>query len=300
MSDSDTIRTLRALGREAQYRPLSIRTPDGLTIAAQDWRRKSSGRDVLLVHGFSQSHLAWLKQVSGPLAAEYGLVTYDIRGHGESDKPLEPHFYREPERWAGEVAAVIEQAQLNRPVLVLWSYAGRIALDYLGQNGDAALSALVFVNATSRADATVLGPAHPLLRAMTQGDLATNIEATLKLLAASTARPLPDEDIRFMLAYNMVVPPAIRANLTGRPADYEATLRRIRVPVLALHGREDTINLTTMADHTCETVQNGRKILYPGVGHMPFWETPETFAQDVSEFLRTAQPDTRRPATRLT
>lgn len=287
MSDSDTIRTLRALGREAQYRPLSIRTPDGLIIAAQDWRQKSSGRDILLIHGYSQSHLAWLKQVSGPLAAEYRLVTYDVRGHGESDKPLEPHFYREPERWAGEVAAVIQQAQLNRPVLVFWSYAGRIVLDYLGQNGDSGISALVFVNATSRADATVLGPANPLLRAMTQGDLATNIEATQRLLAASTARPLPEGDVRFMLAYNMVVPAAIRANLTGRPANYDATLRRIRVPVLALHGSEDTINLPTMADHTCNIVPNARKILYPGAGHMPFWENPQTFVQDVSEFLRT-------------
>ena len=287
MSSDETL-TLRALGREVQYRRLSVHTPDGLSIAAQDWRQKSSGRDVLLIHGFSQSHLAWLKQVSGPLASEYRLVTYDIRGHGESDKPLEPHYYREPERWAGEVAAVIQQAQLDRPVLIFWSYAGRIALDYLGQHGDSAISGLVFVNATSRADATVLGPATPLLRAMTQGDLATNIEATSRLLAASTARPLPEEEVRFMLAYNMVVPPAIRANLTGRPADYDATLRRIRVPVLALHGSEDAINLPAMADHTCATVPNARKIIYPGVGHMPFWETPETFARDVSEFLRTA------------
>jgi len=287
MSDIDEMQTLRALGRNAKYRRLSVRTPDGVTIAVQDWRQKGSGRDVLLIHGFSQSHLAWLKQVSGPLASEYRLVTYDIRGHGESDKPLEAHFYREPERWAGEVATVIQQAQLTCPVLIFWSYAGRIVLDYLGHNGDAAISGLVFVNATSRADATVLGPATSLLRAMTQGDLATNIEATLQLLRASTARPLPEDEVRFMLAYNMAVPPAVRANLTGRPADYDATLRRIRAPVLAIHGSEDTINLPSMADHTCATVPNARKILYPGAGHMPFWETPETFDRDVGEFLRT-------------
>src|SRR5262249_42218235 len=236
---SETPVTVRALGREARYRSFRVCAPDGVSLAAQDWRQSTSGRDVLLIHGFSQSHLSWLKQVSGPLAAEFRLVSYDIRGHGGSDKPLEPHFYREPERWADEVAAVIEQAQLDRPVLVFWSYGGRIALDYLSQNGDAGVAALVFVNATSRGDATLLGPANPLLRAMAQGDLATNIEATLKFLGASTARPLPEAEVRFMLAYNMVVPPAVRFNLTGRPADYDATLRRIRVPVLALHGSED-------------------------------------------------------------
>jgi len=280
--------TLRALGREARYRSFRVCTPDGVSLAAQDWRQSSSGGDVLLIHGFSQSHLSWLKQVSGPLAGEFRLVTYDIRGHGGSDKPLEPHYYREPQRWADEVAAVIEQAGLQRPALVFWSYAGRIALDYLASRGDSEVSALVFVNATSKADPSVLGSATPILRAMTQDDLAANIAATLALLNVSTARPLSDEELRYMLAFNMVVPPVIRANLVGRAADYEATLRSLRVPVLALHGEKDTINLPAMADYTCATTRNSRKILYPGVAHMPFWEVPEAFDRDVGEFLRTS------------
>ena len=283
---SETPVTLRALGREAQYRSFRVCTPDGVSLAAQDWRQSSSDRDVLLIHGFSQSHLSWLKQVSGPLAAEFRLVSYDIRGHGGSDKPLEPRYYREPERWADEVAAVIRQAGLQRPVLVFWSYAGRIALDYLGSRGDSEISALVFVNATSKADPGVLGSATPVLRAMTQADLAANIDATLALLKVSTARPLSDEELRYMLAFNMVVPPAVRANLVGRTADYEATLRSLRVPVLALHGDKDTINLPTMADYTCATARTARKIIYPGVGHMPFWEVPEAFDRDVGDFLR--------------
>ncbi|HEY6923137.1 MAG TPA: alpha/beta hydrolase [Steroidobacteraceae bacterium] len=279
--------TLRALGREAQYRSVRVCTPDGVSLAAQDWRQASSGRDVLLIHGFSQSHLSWLKQVSGPLAAELRLVSYDIRGHGGSDKPLQPHYYREPERWADEVAAVIRQAGLQRPALVFWSYAGRIALDYLSSRGDSEISALVFVNATSKADSSVLGPSTPLLRAMTQDELAANIDATLALLKVSTARPLADEELRYMLAFNMVVPPTVRANLVGRVADYEATLRSLHVPVLALHGDKDTINLAAMADYTCATTRNARKIIYPGVAHMPFWEVPEAFDRDVGDFLRT-------------
>ena len=284
---SETPVSLRALGREAQYRKLRVCTPDGVSLAAQDWRQGTSGRDVLLIHGFSQSHLSWLKQVSGPLASEFRLVSYDIRGHGGSDKPLEPAFYREPQRWADEVAAVIRHAGLQRPVLVFWSYAGRIALDYLGSRGVSGISGLVFVNATSKADSTVLGPATPVLRAMIQDDLAANIDATLALLKVSTATPLPDEELRYMLAFNMVVPPTIRANLVGRAADYEATLRSLRVPVLAIHGDKDTINLPAMADYTCATTRNARKIIYPGVGHMPFWEVPEAFDRDIGEFLRT-------------
>jgi non-heme chloroperoxidase len=171
--------------------------------------------------------------------------------------------------------------------LLFWSYAGRIALDYLGSRGDSEVSALVFVNATSKADPSVLGSATPVLRAMTQDDLAANIEATLVLLKVSTAQPLSDEELRYMLAFNMVVPPAVRANLAGRSADYEATLRSLRVPVLAVHGDRDTINLPAMADYTCATTCNARKIIYPGVAHMPFWEVPDAFDRDVRDFLRT-------------
>jgi non-heme chloroperoxidase len=123
---------------------------------------------------------------------------------------------------------------------------------------------------------------------MTQDDLAGNIEATLTLLKVSTAQPLSDEELRYMLAFNMVVPAAIRANLVGRAADYEAILRGLRVPVLAVHGDKDTINLPAMADYTCATTRNARKIIYPGVAHMPFWEVPEAFDRDVGEFLRTS------------
>jgi non-heme chloroperoxidase len=285
---SDPIATIRALGREAHYRSVRIRTPDGLSLAVQDWATPQSGRDVVLIHGYSQSHLAWLKQVTGPLATEFRLVSYDMRGHGDSDKPLEPHFYREPERWAGEVEAVIQAMGLRRPILVFWSYAGRVVLDYISRRGDAGLAALVFVNATTRSDASVQGPATPLLLGMTRGDLATNIEATTALLRACTAQPITEEELRYMLAFNMVVPPAVRASLAGRPAAYEEALRSLQVPVLVLHGERDAINLPTMAEHTIRNVHHARHILYPGVGHMPFWEAQELFERALRDFLRAA------------
>jgi len=270
----------------ASYRSLEAGTPDGLRIAVQDWARPESGRDVLLIHGYSQSNLSWLKQVSGPLAQKFRLVTYDIRGHGGSDKPLDAEFYGDAERWAGEIEAVIGAAGLDHPVLVFWSYAGRIALDYLRCRGHGGISGLVFVSATSTLDASMTGPAAPLLRLMTCGDLAANIQATTAFLQACTASPLPAADLSFMLAFNMVVPPAVRAHLTGRAADYQATLRALKVPVLVMHGGADALILPSMGDYTAAHASNVRRIIYPAVGHMPFWEIPERFDRDLAEFLR--------------
>jgi non-heme chloroperoxidase len=285
--------TLRALGHESRYRSIEVCTPDGLRIAAQDWARPGSGRDVLLIHGYSQSHLSWLKQVSGPLVDEFRLVTYDIRGHGASDKPPAAQFYGDAERWAGEVEAVIQAADLQQPVLLFWSYGGRIALDYLSRRGQQGVSGLVFVCATAKSGPGLAGPAAPLRAAMTQEDLAANIAATTAFLRSCTARPLPAAEFDYVLAFNMVVPTAVRAHLLGRAADYEAMLRAVVVPALVMHGSEDAVNLPAVSEYIVATVPGARSIVYPGIGHTPFWESPQAFDRDLAEFLR-ALPGPRR------
>ena len=282
--------TLHALGRAGTYRSLEVLTPDGLRIAAQDWARPTSGRDVLLIHGYSQSHLSWLKQVSGPLVDEFRLVTYDIRGHGASDKPLAAQFYADAERWAGEVEAVIKAAHLHRPVLLFWSYGGRIALDYLNCRGQQDVSGLVFVCATAKSGAGLAGPAAPLRAAMTQDDLADNIAATTAFLRSCTAQPLPTAEFDYVLAFNMVVPPMVRAHLVGRAVDYEAILRAVAVPALVIHGSEDAVNLPAVSQYIVANVPAARSILYPGIGHTPFWENPQAFDRDLAEFLRDLPP----------
>ena len=69
-----------------KYKPISVKTPDGLTISAQEWGNPN-GPEILLIHGFGQSHLSWMRQVDSDLAREFRIITYDLRGHGYSDKP---------------------------------------------------------------------------------------------------------------------------------------------------------------------------------------------------------------------
>ncbi len=281
----------RACGLDLQYRAIDVVTPDGVRIAAQEWGGgpESGLPAVLFVHGYSQGHGAWLKQVSSTLAASHRLVTYDLRGHGESDKPPQAHYYREPERWAGEVRSVLDTLGLERPIVVAWSYAGRVILDYLGVDGDQRLGGLVLVDASSSAEPGMLGPAGALLRRMTDPDAAVSEQATRELLRACVAQPVPDEEFDYMLEYNLRVPASIRANMIGRPASYEAVLQATRLPALIVHGARDPINLPAMAQFTARRLRGARLALYEDAAHMPFWESPARFNAELEQFVRSAR-----------
>lgn len=83
---------------------------------------KSTGIPILLIHGWSQSHLCWSKQYQSSLKDEVRMVALDLRGHGMSDAPVELDQYTDGDKWADDIEAVIDELSLDRPILVGWSY----------------------------------------------------------------------------------------------------------------------------------------------------------------------------------
>lgn len=124
----------------------SIAGGGGLMLHVREWGNPGA-RPILFIHGWSQSHLCWSKQFGSPLADEFHLVAMDIRGHGQSEAPLDPPSYTNGALWADDVARVIEDLKLTRPVLVGWSYGGLIICDYLRRYGDGAVGSINFVGA---------------------------------------------------------------------------------------------------------------------------------------------------------
>jgi non-heme chloroperoxidase len=97
---------------------------------------------------------------------------------------------------------------LRRPVLVGWSYGGRIICDYLRKHGQGQLAGISFVGAVTKSDPRFFGEAvRRDVPRMTSEDLATNIAATRDFLCAVTANPMSPEEFEVVLAFNMIVPP---------------------------------------------------------------------------------------------
>lgn len=251
----------------------------------------SDGEPVLFVHGLSQCRLSWTKQLESDLADDYRLVAFDNRGHGRSDKPRDE--YGDSDRWAADVRSVIEALELEDVVLVAWSYAGLIALDYVDRYGTDRLAGLNVVDAISKIgteEATALLDRGylDLLPGMGSTDAEESVAALESFVRRCVHDELPPDDLYFMLGFNVVVPPHVRNALRDRTVVHDDALANLDVPVLVTHGAEDRIVTREGGEELAELPPEDLTSVsvYPDAGHTPFWESPERYDRELRELLR--------------
>lgn len=265
-----------------------VTSPDGVVLAAYAVGPQDAPA-ILFLHGICQSHLAWRGQFAdAALAGGFRLVAIDLRGHGASDKPVENTRYTEDRRWADDVAAVIAAAKLRRPVLVGWSYSGRVIADYLRSHGTKHIAGVNFVGAVCKTDPATLGPKRVHLRDMLSPDLATCIAGTRGFLRGCFERQPAQDEFETLLAANMVVPQPIRVFLTERTDNPGDLLPKLDIPVLVTHGAKDAIILPNMGEWVASVVPGATLSLYPDVGHTPFMEDAPRFNRELAAFVRAA------------
>lgn len=109
-----------------------ITAGDGTRIA---YDVQGTGPSLILLHGGEQNRHYWhnLGYVSR-LSPTYRVITIDIRGNGESDKPEDPAFYAY-DRHMHDVLAVADACTVDQFALWGFSYGGSIGR-YLAAHGD--------------------------------------------------------------------------------------------------------------------------------------------------------------------
>ena len=264
---------------------------DGVPLAVYE-TGNLEGPEILFIHGFTQSHLTWMEQVSSDLADEFRLIMLDLRGHGASAKPLEPEYYADPALWAADIDAVIRAKELENPVLVGWSLGGVLIADYLHAHGDERVAGVVFNGAfvnLQTGDGTSVLPddAFAVLRAMAAPDLQTRFEATQAFVGLLTRNDPGCAARERMLGSSMMVPAEVRASVLSRhPPGADESLSALDLPVLAVHGSDDAIITVQAAEHIVDLMPGAELVVYDGIGHTPHQEETERFNADLRAFVR--------------
>ena len=249
---------------------------------------EADGRAVLFIHGYTQSRLSWDRQMRSDLADEYRLVAMDDRGHGDSGKPRDA--YGDSSLWAEDVQSVIETLDLDRPVLVGWSYGGLIISDYLSEYGTDHVSGLNYVGAISKlgtedAMAVIGEDFTELVPGFESTDVGESVETLDAFVRRCVHGDIDPRDRYYLLGFNAAVPPYVREGLHSRTVTHDDDLRAIDVPTLITHGEEDTIVLPAAAEEHADLIDTAETSWYPDVGHSPFREAPERFNRELREFV---------------
>jgi non-heme chloroperoxidase len=271
----------------------TVRTPDGVDLFVREWGNPA-GPEILLIHGQAQCYLSFEKQTGSVLAEKYRIVAFDLRGHGASAKPTAPEFYQDSRRWADDVKAVMVAKRLHRPVLVGWSLGGRVLRQYLIHYGDGELSGINFLATRPIEHASVVGPGSKAIAESGALDLGGRLRAEIEFLKDCYAKPPSTPELELQIAFNMLLPRAVRNALSGWRTDPDAILAalgRVTVPVLITHGKLDRLILPAAADMTAAALtsaKSARISWYDDCGHSPFYEEPDRYNRELDEFVAAA------------
>jgi non-heme chloroperoxidase len=263
---------------------------DGLRLAVHEYGQPH-GKPILLIHGFSACHLVWSKQHQSPLANEFRLVCLDNRGHGMSEKPTGLEHYTQDALWADDIHAVIAGLALRKPILGGWSYGGFIINDYLAKYGQDTVGGINYVGAAvlmgiERA-ANMFGSGFTDNAAgLCSDNLDENIRALRPFLRAVFAKQPSQEDFEVMVAFSMVVPPAVRLGLVSRTIDRDHVMKALTIPVLVTEGAKDGLVLASHTQHLLSCIAQAKHSRYEDIGHAPPMEDSERFNRELAEFAR--------------
>jgi pimeloyl-ACP methyl ester carboxylesterase len=266
------------------YRTISVRTPDNITIAAQEWGNPK-GPELLFIHGLGHSHLSWEKQYESSLSKDFRILTYDLRGHGDSGKPPEPEMYSEGKRWGDELKAVISAAGFKKPTLVAWSLAGVVVLNYLHTYGEKDVSGVVFAGAIVGSKPEFFSSLD-LFPPLYSDDLGERSRGIVNFVRACFYKQPDQNDFEVMLTYNGMVPAVMQRAVRKMVAEVsEESLKSLERPVLIVQGEKDSLVTKSMALYAHELLQNSTIKMYSECGHSPFYEQSARFNQDLRSFV---------------
>lgn len=254
---------------------------------------RGTGRPVFLVHGWTMSSAFWVRQKEG-LAAEFKVVTMDLRAHGNSSKTLQGHTMP---RYAGDIRSVIDYLNLEGVVLAGWSLGGPVVLEYWKTYGPDRVSALALVEMTPGPMSSQEWNTHALkghnfdalneaLISLQEDRRAYGTRFVDMMFKNGKA---PREERAWMVKEHLKTPTpaAIAAYADYVMRDYTGVLGTITVPVLVAAGNSGYMVFgPKTGQYVADTIPKSRLAVFENSGHLPFYEEAESFNEALADLLK--------------
>ncbi len=266
---------------------MRVTMDDGVALEVTD---SGSGPALLLVHGFGGAKEDFADHVDA-LASRHRLVTFDLRGHGESDCPSDIDAYS-LDRMATDVIGVADALGIDTFRLLGHSMGGMVARRVvLAQPGR--VDALVLMDTSPGPIANI---DHDAMEAAATVMLDEGKEVLKPLLdaAATLATPAYERLIAERPGFRQFedrkwealsgVMWAAMARQMARQPDQLALLAGVRCPTLVIVGEQDA-SFVDGSRQMAATIPGAELVVVPGAGHSPQFENPGVWLDAIESFL---------------
>ena len=272
---------------------------------------RGKGKPVILIHGLTANRIYYQKQIP-ELAKHFRVIVYDLRGHGDSERPEHGLTLK---RFARDLHELMDYLGLSDVSLVGWSLGTHVIFEYIKQFTCQKLHKMCIIDMTPRlmkGDGWEKG-----LRGTSRkfGDF-THTDNLLTLAAMAEDwdfqsrriverlfdKTLLNEKYEFdfqadfkgktemgwMYVETRRNTPHVIINLwiSLSMQDYRSLLPEISIPCLITYGEGSNYYPPENSSYMQEKIPDSKLVSFPGCGHALQLQDPEKFNRELIRFLK--------------
>jgi pimeloyl-ACP methyl ester carboxylesterase len=248
---------------------MSTLNRDGVNIYYED---HGSGPVVLLSHGYSATTRMWEGQVAA-LKDNYRVITWDMRGHGQSDSPDDPKAYSEAAT-CDDMAAILKHLGIEKAVIGGLSLGGYMSLAFNVSHPEMVRALMLFDTGPGYKNPVAREGWNDTARKRAEifeskGLDALGSSAEVRIAQHRSAQGLAN---------------AARGMLAQFDSRVIESLPEIAVPTLVLVGEKDTPFLGG-TEYMAKKIPNSTPVVIADAGHASNIDQPAAFNKSVQAFL---------------
>jgi pimeloyl-ACP methyl ester carboxylesterase len=262
---------------------------DGVRLAYRD---RGEGEPVVFVHGTPSWSHEWRHVVPAVEAAGHRVVTYDLLGYGDSERPLDRDTSVAAQ--TDLLVGLLDELGLERPSLITHDIGGAIGQRIAVLHPQRArrlmlIDAVSYDSWPSETWREIIRTRLESYAAMSAADFEEMLTRQLRMTVAGT---MSEDDLRAYLAPHRTplgrtsfFEHQVRHYDSRYTAELTDRLGDIAMPVRIVWGAEDRWQPVGYAERLAADIPGAELVVVPHAGHFLMEDEPERVTREVLDFL---------------
>ena len=242
------------------------------------------GSVIMLHHSLATSHAIW-DDLTIALAQDNRVLSFDARGHGQTDAPDGPYSF---EQLAGDATGLMDALGVKKAHHVGLSMGGMVS-QYLGFSASERVSSLTLVSTVGSLPDAARAGWDERLAAVAQDGMAPQVEPTLKRWFTRDYRNDPENAEMMQMIGDLIRNTPVKGysgwGAAIRNLDFGAQLPKITAPTMVMVGKEDPGTPPAMAEAIYNAIPGAELHVLPDASHMLPLQQTDAFIDALLDFI---------------